>query len=136
MQKKRVLVVGRGSLADALATAVGVTAIERPAAPSITRNGGALLADESEQVLRQRLTNADGIHAFREILRTALPQAPELRDTMAVLSARFSAHEGYPKLVALMTDLKAEMDKPEFDYGDPERLRRWVNWMFSRKSKQ
>lgn len=124
MSKKSV-VIGRGSLASALSAATGVPVVERAPEPAITSNW-------SDSAFRERLLGESSINGFRELVRRELAMFPELRDEAIALCARFSAHPGYSGLVTTLHDIKAEMDKPEFDFGDPARLRRWINWMFHR----
>lgn len=134
MSQKTVL-TGRGSFTTALAGALGgVPLPETPAKPTITRNGVAL-DFAPEQGLRDRLQSAQSINAFREALREALPSSPDIRHDMEALAGRFSEHKGYAKLSSLLDRVRDEMDHPTFDYGDPERLRRWLNRMFNQKAK-
>jgi len=122
---KKTVAIGRGSLAEALSAATGVALAEKPQEPAITSNW-------SDSEFRERLTRETGINGFRELVRQELAMFPDVRDEVIVLAARFDAHPGYAKLVATLRDIKTEMDKPEFDFGDPARLRRWINWMFHR----
>lgn len=127
MPKKLIVVGGgKGTLAMALAAATGTPVAETPQEPTITYE--ALLETE----VRNRAEQAPTINEFREVVRRHLPRIPELRDEFIALASRFSAHPGHGKLTRTLTAMKDEMDKPEFEFGDPARLQRWINWMMNR----